>query len=119
MSGPMPLIEYNGAGKATAVALAAGPDGLYFSDFYRDLHFNSPIDPEARILRICYAGLPGDANCDGAITCADINPFLLALGARTAYESAYPGCHWLAADCNGDGNVTYADINAFVVLLGP
>jgi glucose/arabinose dehydrogenase len=52
VSGPHPLIEYNGTGKATAVALAAGPDGLYFSDFYKDLDYTSPIDRGANILRI-------------------------------------------------------------------
>jgi hypothetical protein len=52
VSGPHPLIEYNGAGQATVVALAAGPDGLYFSDFYKDLDYTSPIDRSANILRI-------------------------------------------------------------------
>jgi glucose/arabinose dehydrogenase len=52
VSGPVPLIEYNGAGKATVVALAAGPDGLYFSDFYKDLDYDSPIDRGANILRV-------------------------------------------------------------------
>jgi glucose/arabinose dehydrogenase len=52
VSGPHPLIEYNGAGQATVVALAAGPDGLYFSDFYKDLDYTSPIDRGANILRI-------------------------------------------------------------------
>ena len=29
-------MKYNGTGQATLAALAAGPDGLYFSDLYRD-----------------------------------------------------------------------------------
>ena len=33
---PMTLVRYNGTGRATISALASGPDGLYFSDFYRD-----------------------------------------------------------------------------------
>ncbi len=56
ITGPRRLIEYVGVGKATAVALAAGPDGLYFSDFYKDLLYSSPIDPGASILRIRYVG---------------------------------------------------------------
>src|SRR5688572_26479589 len=56
VSGPTPLIEYNGTGKATVVALAAGPDGLYFSDFYKDLNAASPIERGANILRVRWVG---------------------------------------------------------------
>ena len=49
---PIPLIEYSGSGQATVVGLAAGPDGLYFSDFYKDTDVDSPIDRGARILRV-------------------------------------------------------------------
>jgi glucose/arabinose dehydrogenase len=52
VSGATPLVEYTGTGKGTAVALAAGPDGLYFSDFYKDLNYSSPIDVGAKIYRI-------------------------------------------------------------------
>ena len=59
----------------------------------------------------------GDLNCDGAVTYADIDPFVAALN--------YPGgvgwpheCPWLNADCNGDDDVTYADIDAFVARIG-
>ncbi len=31
-----PLVEYNGVGHETVVGLAAGPDGLYFTDLYKD-----------------------------------------------------------------------------------
>jgi hypothetical protein len=51
LSGPTTLIEYTGTGKGTAVGLAAGPDGLYFSDLYKDTG-TSPIDPGANIYRI-------------------------------------------------------------------
>ncbi len=56
VAGPTNFIEYNGTGKATAVALAAGPDGLYFSDFYKDLDYNSPIERGANILRVKFVG---------------------------------------------------------------
>ncbi len=36
VSGPAKLIEYTGTGRATASGLAFGPDGLYFTDLYRD-----------------------------------------------------------------------------------
>lgn len=55
-AGPLPFVRYVGTGKATVVALAAGPDGLYFSDFYKDLGFTGPTDPGANILRVRYVG---------------------------------------------------------------
>lgn len=65
LGGPTNLIEYSGTGKATVVALAAGPDGLYFSDFYKDQNYTSPIDRGANILRVRYIGLPAPGNGDG------------------------------------------------------
>jgi len=51
---PHDLVEYTGTGKATAIGLAAGPDGLYFTDMYKDQDYLTPIDPGARLLRIRY-----------------------------------------------------------------
>ncbi len=56
ISGPTTLIEYNGPGKASVVGLAAGPDGLYFTDLYKDLDYTSPIDRGASVLRVKYVG---------------------------------------------------------------
>jgi hypothetical protein len=47
-------VEYTGSGKATAAGLAATPDGLYFTDLYKDLNSTSAIDPGARLLRVRY-----------------------------------------------------------------
>ena len=58
VSGPRSLVHYTGNGKGTAVALAAGPGGLYFSDFYVDDPAGG-YDPTAAgsgILRIVYVG---------------------------------------------------------------
>jgi hypothetical protein len=55
---PSPLIEYTGTGKATAAGLAAGPDGLYFTDLYKDTGFTSPIDRGANVLRVRYVQEP-------------------------------------------------------------
>jgi glucose/arabinose dehydrogenase/surface polysaccharide O-acyltransferase-like enzyme len=55
-SGPTTLVEYSGAGKATAVGLAAGTDGLYFTDLYKDSGASSPIDPGANVLRVSFCG---------------------------------------------------------------
>ena len=57
VSGPIPLIEYVGAGRATASALAAGPDGLYFADLYKDFGAATPIDAGANVFRIRYVGI--------------------------------------------------------------
>lgn len=56
ISGPTPLIQYVGSGKATVCALAAGPDGLYFSDLYKDLDYATPVDAGANVLRIRFVG---------------------------------------------------------------
>ena len=60
----------------------------------------------------------GDVNCDGAVTFADIDGFVLALAGAEAYYAVYPDCDWLNADCNGDGLVDFADIDAFVSQIG-
>jgi hypothetical protein len=46
------FVEYDGSGKSTAAALAAGPDGLYFSDLYPDAELENPVHPSAKIFRI-------------------------------------------------------------------
>ena len=65
VSGPIPLIEYVGAGRATATALAAGPDGLYFADLYKDFGAATPIDAGANVFRIRYVGV-ADFSMDAA-----------------------------------------------------
>ena len=61
-------------------------------------------------------GCPGDMNCDGLISYADIDPFVEAFAGESAWP--YADCPWLNADLNGDGEVTYADIDPFVSSLG-
>ncbi|MFN3241717.1 MAG: PQQ-dependent sugar dehydrogenase [Planctomycetota bacterium] len=60
--GPLPFVEYTGDGRATAVALTAGPDGLYFSELYADNGLNGPTTVGGRILRVRYGDV---ADCDG------------------------------------------------------
>ena len=55
---------------------------------------------------------PGDTNCDGSITYADINPFVRAL------NDPNTACYFRNCDVNGDGLISYGDINPFVVALG-
>lgn len=63
VAGPIPFVEYAGAGRATAVGLAAGPDGLYFSELYRD-DGATPTQAGARILRVSFDA-SFDCNGDG------------------------------------------------------
>ena len=56
ISGPIPIIEYDGSGKATVAGIEAGQDGLYFSGLYKDLDITTPIDPGASIYKIVFIG---------------------------------------------------------------
>jgi hypothetical protein len=61
---------------------------------------------------------PGDLNCDGVVSPADIDPFVIALtGGRDTYEAQFPTCRYEQADINGDDAVSAADIDGFVQLL--
>ena len=55
ISGPDVLASYQGTGRSTAAAIAAGPDGLYFSDLYAESG-NNPAAAGANILRIRFVG---------------------------------------------------------------
>ena len=55
-SGPTRLIEYTGTGRATVSGLAFGPDGLYFTDLYKDHGATSASDTGAQVLRIKWVG---------------------------------------------------------------
>lgn len=55
VSGPIPVIHYNGSGKATAAGMAAGPDGLYFTDLYNDAA-TVATNRGADVLRIKFVG---------------------------------------------------------------
>jgi glucose/arabinose dehydrogenase len=56
LSGPTTFVEYTGTGYASAAALAAGPDGLYFSDLYKDqpIGGDPPSAAGANIYRVRY-----------------------------------------------------------------
>ena len=61
---------------------------------------------------------PGDLDCDGSISFADINPFVIYLSNFSAWQAAYPGCNPRNGDVNGDGSYpSFGDINPFVALL--
>ncbi len=80
---PSTLIEYNGSGRATACGLAAGPDGLYFTDLYKDLDTTGPTDRGANVLRVRYTG--------SASFTADVTSGPLPLAVQFANSSEVPG----------------------------
>ncbi len=57
VGGPLTLVEYDGNGRASAAGLAAGPDGLYFTDLYKDQVVPpSPTAPGSNVLRVRWVG---------------------------------------------------------------
>ncbi len=93
VSGPTPFLQYVGSGKATVCGLAAGPDGLYFTDLYKDLDYTTPVDSGANVLRIRFVG-------DAAFT-ADVTSGPSPLTVQFTDTSTVPGAtswHWEFGD---------------------
>jgi glucose/arabinose dehydrogenase len=66
------FLTYVGAGKATCAALAAGPDGLYFSDLYKDRDYQYAIDPGSKVWVVKYnASAAAAAATKPACRCAE------------------------------------------------
>jgi glucose/arabinose dehydrogenase len=109
LSGPTNLVQYSGTGRGPVVGLAAGPDGLYFTELYEDSGANGPTAPGARIFRIRYVNpLAGDYNIDGTVDDVDFG----------VWKSNYGSNLFLAADGNHDGNVNAADYTIWRNNLG-
>jgi hypothetical protein len=51
-----------------------------------------------------------DMNCDGQITCADINRFVETLAGESVWTHG-PQCPWRNADCTGDGRIVRVAAN--------
>ena len=65
VGGPTPLVEYVGLGHSSVVGLAAGPDGLYFTELYEQSGANGPTASGSRVFRVRYTGGPaGDFDLD-------------------------------------------------------
>ncbi|MFO0839918.1 MAG: PQQ-dependent sugar dehydrogenase [Phycisphaerae bacterium] len=131
--GPTPLVTYNGSGKATCAGLAAGPDGLYFTDLYKDQNYTSPIDVGANVLRLRYVGeanftanvVAGQAPLNVQFTDTSTVPGATAwnwdFGDSATSASQHPA-HTYAADgvynvrlaVTGAGGVVAVQKNAFI-----
>lgn len=108
-SGPTTLVEYTGAGRGTVVGLAAGPDGLYFTELYKDLDAVTPIDAGARVFRVRYVGqTPGDYNGDDQTNGSDFLAWQRGSGSTTN----------LAADGDRDRLVTQNDLTFWQTHYG-
>jgi hypothetical protein len=94
--------DCNGNGRHDLLDIAFG--------FSQDVNQNEIPDE-------CEGPLLGDMNCDGIVSSADIDPFVVALTDPAAYVVLYPDCDILNGDINGDGLVTAADIDPFVAIL--
>ncbi len=110
VSGPDAFVEYVGTGQASVVGLAAGPDGLYFTELYRDQGASSPIDAGARVIRVRYAPrITGDFNSDGAFDCLDVDALVAEIVSQT---------HSAAFDLTSDGFVDNADLDYWLAEAG-
>ncbi|MBL8879923.1 MAG: agmatine deiminase family protein [Phycisphaerales bacterium] len=83
----------------------------------RDADGNSGEDQSPADFAIAGTLMHGDMNCDTHIDNFDIDPFVVAIISRDAFEASMPGCAWIAADVNADDAVNNFDIDAFVMLL--
>ncbi len=99
-------------------ALAAMPDcnenGV--DDFF-EIADGSEKDVNENGIPDSCESLPGDMNCDGAVSVGDINGFVLAITDAAAYAAMFPDCNIDNADCSGDDTVSVGDINCFVALV--
>ena len=73
IDGPTTLVEYVGFGRSSVVGLAAGPDGLYFTELYEESGASGPTATGARIFRVRYTGgTTGDFDLDGDVDGDDL-----------------------------------------------
>jgi glucose/arabinose dehydrogenase len=132
VSGPTTLVEYRGTGQGTVVGLAAGPDGLYFTEMYEDTGANGPTAAGARIFRVRYIGqATGDFDYSTAVDGADFLKWQRTLGSvvdlnadaersgivdgadLTVWQNAYPSAGAeAAAGVGGDSIVASAALVA-------
>jgi glucose/arabinose dehydrogenase len=110
LTGPTDFLTYTGSGKGSVVALAAGPDGIYFSELYKDQNFSSPIDRGARIFRVRYINSVAPTVTVNALATNDRTPPLsgtVSLAGATI-QVTVNGITYNATN-NGNGTWSLAD----------
>ena len=112
------------AGNSESLTVTANADqaGSYSATFELNLSDEdlpgSATETITLTVTLGVVGVPGDMNGDGALTNADIDPFLLALFNPSAYALTYPSLDPdVLGDFNGDGSLTNADIDGFIAAL--
>lgn len=96
---PSFLVKYNGTGRASVAGLAAGPDGLYFTDLYEDTGSGGATGAGANIYRVRYVGNAG-GQLPTVATPAAANPNPIILGSNAQVSV-------LGADDGGEASLTY------------
>ncbi len=103
---PHTLVEYTGTGKATAAGLAAGPDGLYFTELYEDQGATRATDPGARLLRVRHGPPvpPALAGTSPASPADDETPYVVGTAQFSSTVNLYsdPACHALIGSGTSD-----------------
>ena len=103
-------------GQTSATWSDVAPDTTY--EWYVTVSDGGPAISSAVFEFTTASGaLPGDVNCDGAVTVSDIAGFVLALTDPAGYAAQFPVCNIENADVNDDGVVSVSDIGVFVTLL--
>ena len=101
---PTTLVEYRGTGQGSIVGLAAGPDGLYFTELYEDSGANGPTATGARIFRVRYVNnAAGDYDRNNV---ADGNDFLV-------WQRTLGSVANLSADGNNSRMVDAGDLDVW------
>lgn len=59
----------------------------------------------------------GDVDCNGFVTVADMEGFVISLLNPEGYASQYPHCNIINADANMDGHIDGHDIDSFILLF--
>jgi glucose/arabinose dehydrogenase len=109
---PTSLVEYVGTGRGTVAGLIAGPDGLYFTELYKDQDVVTPIDAGARVFRVRFAPAGnGDFNGDSKVDAGDYVVWRKTFGITG--QPAYAG-----ADGDGDGSIDQDDYNVWRANFG-
>ncbi len=111
IEGPTSLVEYVGPGRATVAGLTAGPDGLYFTDLYKDVNAQSPIEAGARVLRIRSIApfQDGDFNHDGNFDCLDVDDLVANIAGQSGD---------LDYDLDHNGLLNTADLGVWLSIAG-